>query len=65
MNWDQIEGTWKQYAGKAKAKWGELTDDELTEAKGRRDEMIGLIQKRYGKARDVAEREVDEWTRSL
>lgn len=61
MNWDQIEGKWKEYKGKAKAKWGELTDDELDRINGRREELVGLVQQRYGRAKDEAEKEVDEW----
>ncbi|MET0215418.1 MAG: CsbD family protein [Vicinamibacterales bacterium] len=60
MNWDQIEGSWKQIKGKAKAQWGRLTDDELDVAAGRREQLIGIIQERYGYARDRVEREVDE-----
>jgi uncharacterized protein YjbJ (UPF0337 family) len=63
MNWDQIEGKWKQYKGKAKAKWGELTDDELDRIEGRREELVGLVQERYGQAREAAEKEVDDWLR--
>jgi uncharacterized protein YjbJ (UPF0337 family) len=65
MNWDQIAGTWKEYAGIARTKWGELTDNELEQVAGRRDEMVGLLQKRYGYAKDRAENEVDQWLRSL
>ena len=65
MNWDQIEGSWKQIKGKAKAQWGRLTDDELDVAAGRREQLIGIIQERYGYARDRAEREVDEAIRQL
>jgi uncharacterized protein YjbJ (UPF0337 family) len=61
MNWDQVEGNWKQLKGKARQKWGQLTDDELDRVSGRREELVGLIQERYGKARDQAEREVNEW----
>jgi uncharacterized protein YjbJ (UPF0337 family) len=61
MNWDQIEGKWKELKGKAQAKWGDLTDDELDRVEGKRDQMVGLIQQKYGKARDEAEREVDDW----
>ena len=60
MNWDQIEGSWKQIKGKAKAQWGRLTDDELDVAAGRREQLIGIIQERYGYARDRVEREVDD-----
>ena len=65
MNWDRIEGNWKQLKGKAKAKWGELTDDDLDKLAGRRDELIGKIQERKGIARDRAEREVKDWADSL
>lgn len=65
MNWDQIEGNWKQFTGKVKENWGELTNDEITEARGEREQLIGLVQSKYGKARDEAEREVDNWQRDL
>ncbi len=61
MNWDQIEGNWKQLAGQAQAKWGKITDDEWQQAEGRREEIVGLVQERYGKGRQEAEREVDQW----
>lgn len=65
MNWDTLEGSWKQLSGKAKANWGKITDDDWTTIQGRREEIAGLVQKRYGRARDEAEREVDEWFRTL
>lgn len=65
MNWDQIEGKWKHYKGKAREAWGELTDDELDRVAGKRDQMVGLVQEKYGKAKSDAEREVDDWFRSL
>ncbi len=65
MNWNQIEGNWKQFKGKAQAKWGDLTDDELDVIEGNREELIGKIQERYGKARDEAEKEVSEFERSM
>jgi uncharacterized protein YjbJ (UPF0337 family) len=61
MNWDTIEGSWKQLTGKAKAQWGKITDDEWMTINGRRDEIAGLVQKRYGYAKEEAEREVDDW----
>ena len=61
MNWDQIEGTWKQYMGKAKETWGDLTDDDFDRVAGKRDQMVGLVQKKYGRAKNEAEREVDDW----
>lgn len=60
MNWDQIEGNWKQFKGRAKQQWGKLTDDDVDRLAGRRDELIGKIQERYGYRREQAEREVDD-----
>ena len=65
MNWDQVEGKWKQYAGEVKAKWGKLTDDDLTVVRGKRDQLAGKIQERYGIAKDQAESQIDEFTRGL
>jgi uncharacterized protein YjbJ (UPF0337 family) len=65
MNWDQVEGKWKQYTGKVKEKWGKLTDDDITTIKGKRDQLIGKVQERYGIAKDQAEKQVDEFTHSL
>jgi uncharacterized protein YjbJ (UPF0337 family) len=65
MNWDQIEGGWKQFAGKAKAKWGDITGDDWSSINGRRDELVGLVQSRYGRAKEEAEREVDSWANGL
>jgi len=65
MNWDQLEGKWKQYAGKVKEKWGKLTDDDLEVVGGRRDQLIGKIQERYGIVKQEAEKQVDEFARSF
>ena len=64
MNWDQIEGMWKQSMGKVREKWGKLTDDDLQLIAGKRDQLIGRIQQRYGIAKDEAERQVDDFARS-
>jgi len=61
MNWDQVEGSWKEWQGKAKQKWGKLTDDELTQAKGKKDEVAGLLQKKYGYAKEEAHKQLDEF----
>lgn len=61
MNWDIIEGKWKQLKGSAKDNWGKLTDDELDQAAGKRDKLVGKVQEKYGVARDEAEKQVDEW----
>lgn len=63
MNWDRIQGNWKQFKGKAKEQWGKLTDDDLDVVAGKRDQLVGRIQERYGIAKDVAERQIDEWAR--
>jgi len=65
MNWDQVSGSWKQLKGKAKEKWGKLTDDDLTYADGKRDQLLGRIQERYGVAKDEAEKQVKEWEKAL
>jgi uncharacterized protein YjbJ (UPF0337 family) len=61
MNWDQIQGNWKQAMGKVKQNWGKLTDDEITQVDGKREELAGLLQNRYGYAKDRAEKEIDDW----
>ncbi len=65
MNWDRIEGNWKQFTGQAKEKWGQLTDDDLTKINGQRDQLEGLLQQRYGYAKDKAKEEVDTWSLGL
>lgn len=61
MNWDRIEGNWKQFKGKVQQQWGNLTDDDLDKIEGRREELAGLIQERYGKTKDEAGKAVDDW----
>lgn len=61
MNWDTIKGNWKQMTGSIKEQWGELTDDEIMEAEGDRDQLVGKIQAKYGIAKDKAEKQVDEF----
>ncbi|MDB5923368.1 MAG: CsbD family protein [Betaproteobacteria bacterium] len=61
MNWDRIEGNWKVFKGKIKEQWGKLTDDELDVIAGKRDQLIGRLQKAYGITKDEAERQVSEW----
>lgn len=65
MNWDQVEGKWKQMKGEAKTRWGKLTDDDLDTVAGQRDKLVGSVQERYGIAKDQAQREVDDWNTSL
>lgn len=61
MNWDTIKGNWSQMTGKVKEEWGELTDDEITEAQGERDQLVGKIQAKYGIAKEEAEKQVDNF----
>jgi uncharacterized protein YjbJ (UPF0337 family) len=63
MDWDRIEGNWKQVKGKVKEKWGKLTDDDLDVINGRRDRLEDRIHKRYGFANDHVRKEVDDWVR--
>jgi uncharacterized protein YjbJ (UPF0337 family) len=64
MNWDRIEGNWKQVTGKAKVQWGKLTSDDLDVIAGRRDVLAGKIQQRYGVAKDEAEKQLSAWEKS-
>lgn len=59
MNWDQIQGNWKQFKGEAQVQWGKLTDDDLDVVEGNHQKLVGKLQERYGYAKDEAEREVD------
>ncbi len=65
MNWDQIEGNWKQMTGKVKEKWGKLTDDDLTTIAGKREQFAGILQERYGYAKDQTEKAIDDFAREL
>jgi uncharacterized protein YjbJ (UPF0337 family) len=58
MNWDIVEGNWKQFKGKVKVQWGKLTDDQLDKISGRRDELAGRIQEAYGVSKDEAEAQI-------
>jgi len=65
MNWDQIKGSWKQVQGQMKAKWGKLTDDDLTVVAGKRDQLAGVLQQKYGLAKEQAEKELDEFIKAM
>ena len=66
MNWDRVEGNWMQFRGKVREEWGKLTDDDLDRIAGRRDQLLGQLQKAYGLTKDDAERRVKSWeSRSL
>ena len=65
MNWDQVQGNWKQFKGKAQQVWGDLTDDELDIIQGKREELVGRLQTKYGYTKERAEQEADKWAREL
>lgn len=65
MNWDQIEGNWKQLKGRARTAWAKLTDEDLDAIKGRKDELVGRLQENYGIAKEKAEEQVERWRESL
>jgi uncharacterized protein YjbJ (UPF0337 family) len=65
MNWDQVQGKWKQTKGRFREKWGKLTDDDLDVIDGKRQQLVGKIQEHYGIAREVAEAQADEFVKSL
>jgi uncharacterized protein YjbJ (UPF0337 family) len=65
MNCDQIEGKWKQVKGSVRKQWGELTDDDLTKMAGSRDKFVGVLQERYGIAKEEAQKRADEWAKTV
>ena len=62
MNWDTVKGDWKQFSGKVKEKWGDLTDDDIAKINGQREQLEGKLQERYGLAKDEAKKQVDDWS---
>ena len=64
MNKDIFEGKWEQLKGAVREKWGDLTDDDLTQINGNREKLLGKIQEAYGRSRDAAEKEVKVWVMS-
>jgi len=65
MDWNQVEGNWKQVKGNVKKQWGKLTDADLTAIDGRREELEGKIQERYGYTKDRVRKEIDDWYRLM
>lgn len=61
MNWDIVAGNWKQFKGKVKAQWGDLTDDQIDQIAGRRTELLGRIQESYGISKDEAEKQIKDF----
>ena len=64
MNWDRIEGNWKQFKGQVKEQWGKFTDDELDVVAGKRDQFLGKLQEKYGITKDEAQRQLLEFENS-
>jgi uncharacterized protein YjbJ (UPF0337 family) len=60
-----MKGKWLQMKGKIQERWGKLTDDELDRVEGNRDQLVGLVQERYGVAKEEAEKQVDEWAKKV
>jgi uncharacterized protein YjbJ (UPF0337 family) len=65
MNWDRVQGNWKQFTGKVKEQWGKLTDDDIAKINGSREQLEGELQAKYGYAKDKAKQEVDNWANRL
>ncbi|MCF6445856.1 CsbD family protein [Nereida sp. MMG024] len=65
MNWDTIQGKWKQMKGDAKSEWAELTDDDIDRAEGDRDTLEGILQEKYGKTKEEVRDEVDQWMKKI
>jgi|HubBroStandDraft_5_1064220.scaffolds.fasta_scaffold165474_2 uncharacterized protein YjbJ (UPF0337 family) len=64
MNWDRIEGNWKQVKGKAREQWGKLTDSDWDQIAGQKDQLVGRIQERYGISKDEAQKQADAWAKA-
>jgi uncharacterized protein YjbJ (UPF0337 family) len=64
MNWDQVEGKWKEFRGSVREKWGKLTDDDLDMIAGKRDQLVGKLQQRYGYEKEKAEDQIDQFLES-
>jgi uncharacterized protein YjbJ (UPF0337 family) len=65
MNWDIIRGDWQKLRGKIKEQWGKLTDDDLDRIEGKRDQLLGALQRRYGVARDEAEKQLSRFETTM
>ena len=64
MNWDTVKGDWKSFKGKICEKWGEFTDDELDRVQGRREQFEGLLQKKFGIAKEEAVRQLNDFEKN-
>jgi uncharacterized protein YjbJ (UPF0337 family) len=65
MNWTQIEGRWQTLSGQLKSQWAKLTDDDVANIAGKRDQLLGKLQERYGVLKDDADKQIDKWIAML
>ncbi|MGH8615935.1 MAG: CsbD family protein [Gammaproteobacteria bacterium] len=65
MNWEQVQGHWKLLKGTVKQKWDNLTEEEIDMVEGKREELIGRLEVKYGYTKEKAEAEVDAWAKNL
>jgi len=65
MNWDQIEGKWTNFKGKVRQKWAKLTDSDFEHIAGKKDELSGKLQERYGYGKEEADREIDDFSKTI
>ena len=65
MNQPWLKGKWNEYKGKAKEHWSKLSDDDIGRVEGRRDQLVGLVQQRYGRSREQAEKDLDAWEKEI
>jgi uncharacterized protein YjbJ (UPF0337 family) len=65
MNWTQIEGRWQTLSGQLKSQWAKLTDDDVANIAGKRDQLLGKLQERYGVLKDDADKQIDKWIAKL
>lgn len=63
--WNKVSGNWKRMRGAVKEQWGKLTHNEIRAAQGRREVLNGYIQSRYGIDREAADRQIDDWLKTL
>jgi uncharacterized protein YjbJ (UPF0337 family) len=65
MNWDRVQGDWKQFKGKVREKWGNLTENDVEALNGQRQQLEGILQERYGYTKDQVKKAVDDWANGL
>jgi uncharacterized protein YjbJ (UPF0337 family) len=65
MNWDTMKGQWRELKGKVRERWGQFTDDDLERIEGKRDQLLGRLQQRYGYTKEEAEHEIKDFERAF